>query len=214
MIENEHQGMADKNRAERFKAAILATGTYEEVAEKSGVSVSTLVRISSGKTDPKLSDAVKIAKITRQNLNDLVYGETKEQQVEAVKSFVTALNGTDEATDEAYRSIIWKLTSLYKEDIQAINVQIQALSEFRHKQRTTERASLKRTYIENLIEKRSDIANMIRKELVENYGFTDDELSEAQLEYEIVTERKRLEKEKEERKKAIEKTEKMFKRPL
>ncbi|MDE1314112.1 helix-turn-helix domain-containing protein [Vibrio aestuarianus] len=214
MIENEHQGMADKNRAERFKAAILATGTYEEVAEKSGVSVSTLVRISSGKTDPKLSDAVKIAKITRQNLNDLVYGETKEQQVEAVKSFVTALNGTDEATDEAYRSIIWKLTSLYKEDIQAINVQIQALSEFRHKQRTTERASLKRTYIENLIEKRSDIADMIRKELVENYGFTDDELSEAQLEYEIVTERKRLEKEKEERKKAIEKTEKMFRRPL
>lgn len=214
MIENEHQGMADKNRAERFKAAILATGTYEEVAEKSGVSVSTLVRISSGKTDPKLSDAVKIAKITRQNLNDLVYGETKEQQVEAVKSFVTALNGTDEATDEAYRSIIWKLTSLYKEDIQAINFQIQALSEFRHKQRTTERASLKRTYIENLIEKRSDIADMIRKELVENYGFTDDELSEAQLEYEIVTERKRLEKEKEERKKAVEKTEKMFRRPL
>ena len=214
MIENEHQGMADKNRAERFKAAILATGTYEEVAEKSGVSVSTLVRISSGKTDPKLSDAVKIAKITRQNLNDLVYGETKEQQVEAVKSFVTALNGTDEVTDEAYRSIIWKLTSLYKEDIQAINLQIQALSEFRHKQRTTERASLKRTYIENPIEKRYDIADMIRKELVENYGFTDDELSEAQLEYEIVTERKRLEKEKEERKKAIEKTEKMFRRPL
>ena len=180
MIENEHQGMADKNRAERFKAAILATGTYEEVAEKSGVSVSTLVRISSGKTDPKLSDAVKIAKITRQNLNDLVYGETKEQQVEAVKSFVTALNGTDEATDEAYRSIIWKLTSLYKEDISNKRSN-QALSEFRHKQRTTERASLKRTYIENLIEKRSDIADMIRKELVENYGFTDDELSEAQL---------------------------------
>lgn len=212
MIENEHQGMADKNRAERFKAAILATGTYEEVAEKSGVSVSTLVRISSGKTDPKLSDAVKIAKITRQNLNDLVYGETKEQQVEAVKSFVTALNGTDEATDEAYRSIIWKLTSLYKEDIQAINVQIQALSEFRHKQRTTERASLKRTYIENLIEKRSDIADMIRKELVENYGFTDDELSEAQLEYEIVTERKRIEKEKEERQKAIDMVKKLGKK--
>lgn len=215
MAENEHQYMADKSRAERFKAAILTTGTYEEVAEKSNVSVSTLVRIASGKTDPKLSDAVSIAKVTGQNLNDLVYGESRELQVEAIKSYVTALNGSDEATDEAYRSIIWKLNSLYKEDIQAINVQIQALSEYRHKQRTTDRASLKQSYIKALIEsERHDamrvVANELKKELVENYAFTSEELSEAELESELITERKKIEKEREENIKAIEITKKIL----
>ncbi|HHY0813580.1 TPA: helix-turn-helix domain-containing protein, partial [Klebsiella pneumoniae] len=65
---NEHEVMADKQRAERIKKVILEHSTYEELAEKTGISVSTLVRIASGKTEPKFSDIIQIAKITGADL--------------------------------------------------------------------------------------------------------------------------------------------------
>ncbi|EHG1911016.1 helix-turn-helix transcriptional regulator, partial [Salmonella enterica subsp. enterica serovar Enteritidis] len=53
--------MSKEIRAERIKNVILENSTYEELAEKTGISVSTLVRIASGKTEPKFSDIIKIA---------------------------------------------------------------------------------------------------------------------------------------------------------
>ncbi|EDK4789787.1 XRE family transcriptional regulator, partial [Salmonella enterica] len=50
--------MSKEIRAERIKNVILENSTYEELAEKTGISVSTLVRIASGKTEPKFSDII------------------------------------------------------------------------------------------------------------------------------------------------------------
>ncbi|EEV0932929.1 helix-turn-helix transcriptional regulator, partial [Escherichia coli] len=56
--------MSKEIRAKRIKNAILNASTYEEVSNKTGISVSTLVRISSGKTEPKFSDIIRIARVT------------------------------------------------------------------------------------------------------------------------------------------------------
>ncbi|MBD1564466.1 helix-turn-helix domain-containing protein [Vibrio sp. S12_S33] len=207
-IENEL--MLDPKQIQRFKSAILKRGTYEEVSELTEISVSTLKRICAGKTDPKLSDVIKIAKITNENLNDLVYGETREQQIEAVKSFVSALNGIDEKTDEAYRTIIWQLSGLYKEDIQAISTQVQALKSHREKQRASERATLRSAYIRHLIDEQADAANNIKQELIESYGFSEEELSGAEIEYEVIAEKKKAEREKRKRLDETDKINKAF----
>ena len=85
MGNNEHEVMADKQRAERIKKVILEHSTYEELAEKTGISVSTLVRIASGKTEPKFSDIIQIAKITGADLNTLAYGYALDVKEEATE---------------------------------------------------------------------------------------------------------------------------------
>ncbi|EGR2696581.1 XRE family transcriptional regulator [Vibrio parahaemolyticus] len=65
------------NKTERFHAAIKENGGYEEISRKTGISVSTLVRIAKGKSEPKLKDAVAIAEATNTSLNYIVYGEEK-----------------------------------------------------------------------------------------------------------------------------------------
>ena len=100
MGNNEHEVMADKQRAERIKKVILEHSTYEELAEKTGISVSTLVRIASGKTEPKFSDIIQIAKITGADLNTLAYGYALDVKEEATeRKLITSADGyTDEET--------------------------------------------------------------------------------------------------------------------
>ncbi|MFA1572052.1 helix-turn-helix domain-containing protein [Vibrio tasmaniensis 1F-187] len=70
------------NKAERFHAAIKENGGYEEISQKTGISVSTLVRIAKGKTEPKLRDAVSISEVTNTSLNYIVYGEKKNNFID------------------------------------------------------------------------------------------------------------------------------------
>ncbi|MBY7781098.1 helix-turn-helix domain-containing protein [Vibrio furnissii] len=66
------------SKTERFHTAIKENGGYEEISQKTGISVSTLVRIAKGKSEPKLKDAVAIAEATNTSLNYIVYGEEKD----------------------------------------------------------------------------------------------------------------------------------------
>ena len=124
MGNNEHEVMADKQRAERIKKVILEHSTYEELAEKTGISVSTLVRIASGKTEPKFSDIIKIAMVTGVDLNELAHGDIVNIKEDAMLK-------NDEQNDEvvkAHNFIVWNISSLDKKDILSISRIVYALS--------------------------------------------------------------------------------------
>ncbi|WP_199832258.1 helix-turn-helix domain-containing protein [Salmonella enterica] len=111
-------------RAERIKNVILENSTYEELAEKTGISVSTLVRIASGKTEPKFSDIIKIAMVTGVDLNELAHGDIVNIKEDAMLK-------NDEQNDEvvkAHNFIVWNISSLDKKDILSISRIVYALS--------------------------------------------------------------------------------------
>ncbi|MGU5146299.1 helix-turn-helix domain-containing protein, partial [Escherichia coli] len=116
--------MADKQRAERIKNLILEHSTYEELGEKTGISVSTLVRIASGKTEPKFSDIIKIAMVTGVDLNELAHGDIVNIKEDAMLK-------NDKQNDEvvkAHNFIVWNISSLDKKDILSISRIVYALS--------------------------------------------------------------------------------------
>ncbi|HDZ8915904.1 TPA: helix-turn-helix transcriptional regulator [Aeromonas hydrophila] len=129
--------MADKLRAERIKQAILESGTYEEVAFKTGISVSTLVRITSGKTEPKLKDIADIAKLSGASLDWLVFGDPDSIKSDAEKAMMA--EGFDEDAIRAHHFIIWNLRLLEKEDIKAIARQVSALGSYGYSKRMIEK---------------------------------------------------------------------------
>lgn len=67
--------MSDVEIAKRINEAITQNGGYNSISEKTGISVSTLVRAAKGKTDPKLKDVMLISEATGISLNKLAYGE-------------------------------------------------------------------------------------------------------------------------------------------
>lgn len=116
--------MGKEIRAERIKNVILENSTYEELAEKTGISVSTLVRIASGKTEPKFSDIIKIAMVTGVDLNELAHGDIVNIKEDAMLK-------NDEQNDEvvkAHNFIVWNISSLDKKDILSISRMVYALS--------------------------------------------------------------------------------------
>ncbi|EEZ7280782.1 helix-turn-helix transcriptional regulator [Escherichia coli] len=116
-------------RAERIKNVILENSTYEELAEKTGISVSTLVRIASGKTEPKFSDIIKIAMVTGVDLNELAHGDIVNIKEDAMLK-------NDEQNDEvvkAHNFIVWNISSLDKKDILSISRMVYALSTLKKK---------------------------------------------------------------------------------
>ncbi|ECD7733609.1 helix-turn-helix transcriptional regulator [Salmonella enterica subsp. enterica] len=116
--------MLKEIRAERIKNVILENSTYEELAEKTGISVSTLVRIASGKTEPKFSDIIKIAMVTGVDLNELAHGDIVNIKEDAMLK-------NDEQNDEvvkAHNFIVWNISSLDKKDILSISRIVYALS--------------------------------------------------------------------------------------
>ncbi|MCR9692910.1 helix-turn-helix domain-containing protein [Vibrio parahaemolyticus] len=170
--------MADAERAERIKRSILSTGTYEKISEKTGIGVRTLVRIATGKSEPKFSDVIKISNVTLDSVEWLAYGDSIDQNEKSEKTFVVAADGTDEKTNKAHKYIIWNLRTLNKEDIQAIYRQVAALSSYRYtiRQQTEdiEKAALKQAVKDgNNAQKES-----ITRSLVENYGIPKSEIDE------------------------------------
>ena len=67
--------MSEPDIAKRIHKAITQNGGYEKISEATGISVSTLVRASKGKTDPKLKDVITICKVTGAKLLEIAYGE-------------------------------------------------------------------------------------------------------------------------------------------
>ncbi|EFG2097391.1 helix-turn-helix transcriptional regulator [Escherichia coli] len=121
--------MSKEIRAERIKNVILENSTYEELAEKTGISVSTLVRIASGKTEPKFSDIIKIAMVTGVDLNELAHGDIVNIKDDAMLK-------NDEQNDEvvkAHNFIVWNISSLDKKDILSISRIVYALSTLKKK---------------------------------------------------------------------------------
>lgn len=116
--------MSKEIRAERIKNVILENSTYEELAEKTGISVSTLVRIASGKTEPKFSDIIKIEMVTGVDLNELAHGDIVNIKEDAMLK-------NDKQNDEvvkAHNFIVWNISSLDKKDILSISRIVYALS--------------------------------------------------------------------------------------
>lgn len=131
MATREHDAMADKTRAARIKHAILTTGSYEEMAEKTGISVSTLVRITSAKTSPKFDDVVKIAEVSGNDMHWIAYGSTKEIKQRASTARMPAADGMmNEETLESHNFIIWNLRTIESQDIRSIARQVAALSSY------------------------------------------------------------------------------------
>lgn len=61
--------------SERLKSIIKEHGGYDKVSEKIGINRQTLIRIATGKTDPKLSQVIKIAELSKFTLDELIYEE-------------------------------------------------------------------------------------------------------------------------------------------
>ncbi|EAV4564934.1 TPA: helix-turn-helix transcriptional regulator [Escherichia coli] len=116
--------MSKETRAERIKKAILNTSTYEDISDKTGISVSTLVRISSGKTEPKFSDIIQIAKVTGVDINEIAYGTV----IDIKKDAVVEKNSEDSDVIDAHNFIIWNLSSLDKKDILSMSRLVYALA--------------------------------------------------------------------------------------
>ncbi|EKI1727867.1 helix-turn-helix transcriptional regulator [Salmonella enterica] len=116
--------MSKEIRAKRIKNAILNASTYEEVSNKTGISVSTLVRISSGKTEPKFSDIIRIARVTGVDLNELAHGDIINIKKDAM---LKNDEGNDEVVD-AHNFIVWNISSLDKKDILSISRMVYAFS--------------------------------------------------------------------------------------
>ncbi|EFA2897240.1 helix-turn-helix transcriptional regulator [Escherichia coli] len=116
--------MSKEIRANRIKNAILNASTYEEVSNKTGISVSTLVRISSGKTEPKFSDIIRIARVTGVDLNELAHGDIINIKKDAM---LKNDEGNDEVVD-AHNFIVWNISSLDKKDILSISRMVYAFS--------------------------------------------------------------------------------------
>lgn len=116
--------MSKEIKAKRIKKVILEHSTYEELAEKTGISVSTLVRIASGKTEPKFSDIIKIAMVTGVDLNELAHGDIVNIKEDAmIKN-----DGQNDEVVKAHNFIVWNISSLDKKDILAISRMVYALS--------------------------------------------------------------------------------------
>lgn len=176
MTKNENNNMADMGIAERLKSAILNKGTYEEMSEMTGISVSTLVRISSGKTEPKLSDIIKISNVTERSMDWICYGEAMDQKQHADDTFVAAADGTDYETNEAHRYVIWNLRTLDKQDIQSIAKQVKALSSYRFTFRQQAKELAVASLIRAIANEEKEKFEKVKEELIKDFGTTNEEI--------------------------------------
>ena len=173
-IENEI--MIDPKQVQRLKSAILNKGTYEEISELTEISVSTLKRICAGKTDPKLSDIIKISNITEKSMDWICYGDAIDQKQHADDTFVAAANGTDYETNEAHRYVIWNLRTLDKQDIQSIARQVKALSSYRFTFRQQAKELAVASLIRAIANEENEKFEKIKEELIEEFGTTNEEI--------------------------------------
>lgn len=118
--------MADALQAERIKKAVLSIGTYEQVSLKTGISVSTLVRITSGKTEPKFNDVSNIALLSGTSLDFLAFGNI-QSRINSLENDFKTLHQYDEESMSSLKNIIHNVRHLKNDDINSISRQVKAL---------------------------------------------------------------------------------------
>ena len=102
--------MADVARAERIKNTILAYGTYEDMADRTGISTRTLVRMATAKTEPKFADVIKIAEVTGTELSWLAFGEVKEYASLEEMHIVQAVKTLSGESRDTLKKVIQSMT--------------------------------------------------------------------------------------------------------
>ncbi|ENY3835640.1 helix-turn-helix transcriptional regulator [Vibrio vulnificus] len=103
--------MLDSGVSERIKEAIKEAGGYKVISESTGLNTRTLTRITSGETDPKLSNFLSISEATGVSINYLAYGviNGKEEELSAeIQKFQEVMATFEENAKEmaALRKII------------------------------------------------------------------------------------------------------------
>ena len=108
--------MLDSGVAERIKEAIKEAGGYKAISESTGLNIRTLTRITSGETDPKLSNFLAIAKATNTSLNYLAFGVSTEQETSNAQSVTSELKKLQDALlqFESYSQDMEEMRGLYK----------------------------------------------------------------------------------------------------
>lgn len=107
--------------AKRIKESILEYGTYKMVSQKTGISQSTLVRIASGRTEPKFNDVISICKLTNKNIEELAYGS-------GFRRYEDTKNGCPDHIDKAIDNIMWNLNKIDENDILTLSKIVSALN--------------------------------------------------------------------------------------
>lgn len=98
--------MADIARADRIKNTILEYGTYEDMADKTGISTRTLMRMATAKTEPKFADVIKIAEVTGTELSWLAFGAVKEYANLEEMHIVQAVKTLSEESRDTLKKVI------------------------------------------------------------------------------------------------------------
>lgn len=110
MIVTGYVDMADEARAERIKNTIMGYGTYDDMADKTGIGSRTLMRMATAKTEPKFADVIKIAEITGTELSWLAFGEVKEYADLDEMHMVQALKTLSEESKDTLKKLINRMT--------------------------------------------------------------------------------------------------------
>jgi transcriptional regulator with XRE-family HTH domain len=67
--------MNQETISNRIKNIIKAHGGYDNVSEVTGINRQALIRIATGKTDPKLSYVIKLTELANMTVDELIHGE-------------------------------------------------------------------------------------------------------------------------------------------
>lgn len=171
--------MADELRAFRIKNAILSSGTYEEIAEKTGINSRTLVRIATGKTEPKFSDIIEISKVTNVSLHRLGFGDISYEKSQAAEIAEGIEGPFDNETNEAHQYVIWNLRTLDPEDIRAIAKQVAALSSYNYTTRANHLEKNKFSLYSRALNEVEPVTLKMLKEMIKNdSGLSEEEVDE------------------------------------
>ncbi|EMD1174378.1 helix-turn-helix transcriptional regulator [Vibrio harveyi] len=68
--------------AARIQHAISSNGGYQKISDSTGISVSTLVRMATGKTSPKLTDIIEISLVCNCSLNYIAHGIETQSDID------------------------------------------------------------------------------------------------------------------------------------
>ena len=137
----ERINMADLERASRIKEIILSNHTYEQIEDKTGIGTRTLVRITSGKTEPKFDDIYKIAKATDTSIEWIADGSVQDVKRKAGEIYEQYVNDDikDSQAERDHHFIIWNLRSLKNAQLRSLAEIVNALGSQNYSHRKFDR---------------------------------------------------------------------------
>jgi len=100
--------MSHIDLADRLRITITNNGGYEKVSQQTGISVSTLKRSASGRTEPKFKDVMAIAECTGTSVAYLAYGNAKlnpEMQAQVIVDAIQYFNTGEDKPKVDYKMI-------------------------------------------------------------------------------------------------------------